>query len=530
MFPEFHTARGFQAFDRLVHNIEAWALHAIPSVGKYQRSTMVARTIQRIVEVALAPYLQVCAKRVDAGLPPLPPENQNLECGGLELNSYTGKVRPTFIAFLRALGDFWVHWGHALGVFTLAMAHRRKIMPEPATILFGVGRESIIGKHGDARFVAYCRQGPIFPLTSAQRLIVQAAIEIKSSAPHFFSYTRFPLHQLAQLNAPNWLEYLHFLTNHLISGAIYFWAVLRSPVICLLGRDFAYHAMVESLNRRKLIESVVITNSNYSVQPLWMRDLPGRHFSVHMVWYSQNTTPFTFAADPIRAPLPNNRHIVVDESWVWTEGYANYLTQLGIPGRFHVVGPIMWYLPKQQYIARDYQQIRVAIFDISPVRPETERDLGLSYNYYHTRNCIEFIEGIVATKNDLLAKFGININLYLKHKRSQHQIHDPEYTSFIEGLNAEVINLVPADSDIYELIAGCHLILVMPYSSPAYVADMLGVPAIYYDPSQELLPTYESGTHIHFASGRQQLLELTSSLLLPTLNMLAPRGLKVDDQ
>lgn len=41
----------------------------------------------------------------------------------------------------------------------------------------------------------------------------------------------------------------------------------------------------------------------------------------------------------------------------------------------------------------------------------------------------------------------------------------------------------------------------MPNSSPSYIANKLGVPCIYFDPTMDLQPTFEPLPGVTFASG-----------------------------
>jgi len=65
---------------------------------------------------------------------------------------------------------------------------------------------------------------------------------------------------------------------------------------------------------------------------------------------------------------------------------------------------------------------------------------------------------------------------------------------------------VETETNLYSLIAGAAVVVVIPYSSPAYVAAQLGVPAIYYDPSGEIVPSQEPHPGVQFVAGPEALL------------------------
>jgi polysaccharide biosynthesis PFTS motif protein len=68
---------------------------------------------------------------------------------------------------------------------------------------------------------------------------------------------------------------------------------------------------------------------------------------------------------------------------------------------------------------------------------------------------------------------------------------------------------------MYSLITKSHLVIVYPFSSPAYVADSVGVPTIYYDPTGSIVRCDFSDppSLIQFANTRKKLHELSLKVL-----------------
>jgi polysaccharide biosynthesis PFTS motif protein len=106
--------------------------------------------------------------------------------------------------------------------------------------------------------------------------------------------------------------------------------------------------------------------------------------------------------------------------------------------------------------------------------------------------------------------------------------HDPRYIEYIGRLSAPGggIEMIPFQTNMYDLFANTDLVIVAPYSSPAYVASPVGVRAIYFDPSKELVPFFESAPLVEFASGRAELLRVVSEAIsAPRLhNVYATNG------
>jgi polysaccharide biosynthesis PFTS motif protein len=110
-------------------------------------------------------------------------------------------------------------------------------------------------------------------------------------------------------------------------------------------------------------------------------------------------------------------------------------------------------------------------------------------------------------RDRVTARTGIDMRIVLKHKRPPTWQHDRQYFDHIDKLvaSARRFEVTPADSNVYGLIADSRLVIAPPYSSPAYVAAHVGVPAIFYDPTGQVLPTHAPHPLIRFADGQEAL-------------------------
>ena len=107
--------------------------------------------------------------------------------------------------------------------------------------------------------------------------------------------------------------------------------------------------------------------------------------------------------------------------------------------------------------------------------------------------------------------------MLLKHKRkSVLNAHSQTYSDFVSKLSrdSENLDLISPTENLYSLIESSNICISIPYTSTAYVADYLCKPSIYFDPTTELLPSYEPGENLHFASGRMELKSILSSIVL----------------
>jgi polysaccharide biosynthesis PFTS motif protein len=135
-------------------------------------------------------------------------------------------------------------------------------------------------------------------------------------------------------------------------------------------------------------------------------------------------------------------------------------------------------------------------------------------NYYAAANMIAFIEQAVAACEKTATRLGQPILVLLKHKRGHSEVHDRSYLQCVSNLvDGGRMQLAPAQTNLYSLIAASSVAVVVPYSSPAQVAATLGVPAIYFDPTQQLVPTHDRDPLITFASGSTALAAALDQLL-----------------
>ena len=125
---------------------------------------------------------------------------------------------------------------------------------------------------------------------------------------------------------------IRLLAGHFLHGLAYLTAMLRTPALSLIARDFAYARVASGIDDRNLIECVVVSCSNYIAQPLWLRSL--RHAEVHMIWYSQDVKPVSYRPDHVPSHLPMLRWMRATVHWVWTRALANYFRDLGLASRY----------------------------------------------------------------------------------------------------------------------------------------------------------------------------------------------------
>lgn len=504
------TGKGYRDYDCIVKHVEDWISNKNTSISGCDDNQVKARIIQRIVEISNAEYAQQVAARVDELGRPLPLESSFIVAGGLKIHGETGIVSVSFKQWLRHIGSFMATWLHMLIYLVIALFRNAHAKSVPTTLLMeaGGGYEEC-----DDRFVRYCRLGPIAPLSSANGIIVRAAHVPRKQTDLTFSYVAHPLTHLFATRLQR-LHRVQLLAQHLLAPIIFLRTLLVCPISILLARDIAYVPMVNWLDKKDLIEAIIVTTSAFTSQPLWMKGLYGQRFKLHMVWYSQNFVPKVYVGEQERSSLPSARHMRVDVHWVWTEGFKSYLYSLGQKYQVNVVGPILWYLPEKS-IDIGNAPLKIAVFDITPL-PDDAQPFGALKNYYSVNTIQKFITDIVDSCKHIEEVSGKQILILLKHKRKPKVgFHDSQYLEFIEQLESTNphFKLIDNQINLFGLLEKCDISISVPYTSTAYVASALEKHTIYYDPFSELVPEYERNKFVHFASGKSELTLLLDNYL-----------------
>ena len=479
MRPDSHTARAYLLADKVIHAVEKRLAITMKADCGYKKDAISRRLAQATTMQLVDPFLR---KNIEghssekAGFADDLP--QELHCGGMRINTETGTIIPNTKLFLSNIAKFVALWLFVLEYFMRSLVSKNS-NSGPATLIHGVPDADLRAEGSAKRFENFCQNGPLDVLSKANKCIVQAARPVKTDNSQKFMYTRFPLLALFSTNRPSVGESLVFLKQHFSVFSGYLFLLLRHPIACLLWRDFATHAVAVAMNKRKLIEANIITNTNWLQQFLWMSDLSNRNFKTYMALYSLNSGALIFKDDPVAAVHPSIRHLRVDLIWIWNASYEQVLKQEGISCKTQVVGPILWYLPEEIPTRKNIGFHQLCIFDVSPMTRETLLSHGLLGNYYNTETMKSYLDDILAAVDEMRKQLGCEVEIVLKHKRARTPSHDGSYFSYVNELckSHDHLRLAEEDANLFTLIAESDLVVVIPYSSPGYVANYLGTPA-----------------------------------------------------
>jgi hypothetical protein len=523
MSNNFSFENSFKAFETLISSIKTDIKKKVFSVLGYSESAISKRLMQRFVELEQYPFKRRFIKNPVQGKG-LVFKGELIKLDYIKYDSLNGEISVKASYLGKSIIKFLIQWFYVLLFHIEALLFFTKKYNNKSTIVFGVDIPPLFDYiNKDKEFIDFCKNGPIAPLNDASSLIVECKQNYISKQPNYIQYHNNPLRILIRRNGISITDFLFFIALHIKSAFLYFKSIFSFSLMAILDVDFAQHAMIVNLDKRRSIESVITTVSNIFSQPLWMSSLLNKSFRSHMVWYSQNSIfIFTNKTGVFKDADPVFRYIMVDETWVWTKKFSDLLKIKGVCGIFHEVGPITWHLPRQEKARiTSNNSLHICIFDITPIHDKMAETIGVArlngsslpkeyerFDYLNPETISKFVTDIVSTVKLLESENGRRISVSLKHKREHVEKHDNRYLNLIKDMvNNDEISLIDSRVNLYSLISNIDVAIVVPYTSVAYVADSLNVPSIYFDPNQEIIPIYEETNNIAFASGKDDLKE-----------------------
>jgi len=403
------------------------------------------------------------------------------EANGADVVTRFGTFRPSCGAFSPSgravLGGLWMGLLACSAGVVAALFPARIRRLGRFVLIIGTGPSDVTRDGTDERFVEFCRKGPISTLHAPAMLMVQSGGDSQSGLDSGILYAKRPLYRLVRVSHAGWLQRLG-VAGRLLLGAVA--AVVKTPLDArqaLLMRDAMEAVVVRALVRWGSLGEVMITNSAVTRQATWIRE---GSVSCAMVWYSENSK--WIWQDGIHdAELPMYRHLHVGVHWVWTEAHANWLRSLGHDGPIHVVGPILWYLPRPAIPKPAADVLWVTVFGIIPVSDDLAEQLGFTDNYYSVDRCLAFLRGVVVAAEAARAQTELPIQVRVKPKRFRPKAPS-EYEREVETLvGVGALACMETSADQFDAARESLISVVQPFSSPALVAAHVGARACYFD-------------------------------------------------
>jgi len=481
-----NTSRNYVVINKILDKVIIHLKKNINFDFEYSRTNIVQRLSQLVCLLITSELSAQSIKKSTSGgktffefLP------KNLKCNQILIDTNSGIVKPSFLLIVLNSFRFLLLWLLILFSFIFSYFYNSRNFGS-ATLIFGIPHD-LNDEECLTNFEGYCTNTSNNIIRSSNGFVTQFGKKINSKS-NLFIYSKIPIISLFLSNTLHKDEKRIFLTKHFYILFNYFFITLRFPLFCLLWKDYALHSCAESLNRRNLIDSNIITNS-YSSHDLWMNYLPNRNFKTYLALYSQNTFNFIFRDDQVKTIYPLHRFTKADLIWIWNYEYKYSLIANGIDSNIKVVEPVLWFLPKIKPNIKKDNIIRISVFDVTPFDDNFLLTIGLQSSYYNARTSIKFLDDIIRATEIISKSDNINFEIFLKHKRVRVKSHDQSYLRHVDYLckSKTFFNLVDHDVNLYSFTSNTNLAIAIPYSSPVLLAKILNIPSFYYDPNNEVI-------------------------------------------
>lgn len=289
----------------------------------------------------------------------------------------------------------------------------------------------------------------------------------------------------------------------------FFWglgASLIAVLHCLHGRwwyalllnQAAIAAQVRNLPAGLLAQDYLFNISGWIYRPLWTYEAEQLGSAITFYFYSTNSESFKK-----QNGYPPINHGWKAMSWphylVWDKYQADFVRQaVGNYANISIVGSI-WFQGGVVEVPK-INNPSIAVFDVQPVRSSRYRILGMDLEYYIPEISIRFLSDILESISKM------DGNMILKRKRKIGKLAHPKYRNFLNKLDLHPhFHTIDSEISAYALCEKCSLVISMPFTSTALIAEGLGKPSIYYDPSGIIQKDDRAAHGIPIISGQKEL-------------------------
>lgn len=235
--------------------------------------------------------------------------------------------------------------------------------------------------------------------------------------------------------------------------------ILESEIDKLMLRNMEYRCLVTSQTNLRKLPSVFYLESSRRVDRV-------------MIWYSNNS--FVIEKKTEVNEFDSTRYVRsnIDLHLGWGEKWKSQLESVNLSSSIRSVGSLMWY-PKASNLVNETSN-KVVIFDVVPFSSYKH------YDFYSYRLVSSFLLDIYESIFE--SKETSNKNeLFLKQKRDFQKNTNPAYIDLLEQLEkCESFKVLGSDENLYNLVASSKAVIGIPFVSPVFIANEMGIPCCYY--------------------------------------------------
>jgi len=207
-----------------------------------------------------------------------------------------------------------------------------------------------------------------------------------------------------------------------------------------------------------------------------------------MVFYSANVAHLV----PPRAAArtsdiePEIRCIIADRIAMWSTDMRAAFSAAGYPPeRLPVTGLVHYgrqsvFAPTSRFSgARRKGPVRIGLFEVTTTQAARRFLVGYGQTLYHPEYCRRFFAEVLAAADN---RFGDGYVVVRKLKRQPNLALHAAPPDLVDRLPAGRLVSPPPETSLWSVLSEVDLVICMPFTSVAYMADHYGIPAAYFDP------------------------------------------------
>lgn len=303
-------------------------------------------------------------------------------------------------------------------------------------------------------------------------------------------YIKYPFPLLSSFK-----EYMRFIYCYFKILVISFSCLITGKLsYFILFDELLKSSIIKICNKNSLASKYFFNNSSPVYRPIWTYEAEILKSQIYFYFYSTNNnfinTKFLYEKYPswwVNMSWPNYL--------VWNYNQKKFIEKCTLDFKnISVIGPIL----NNSFSKIQINEGRkiISIFDVQPFRKSLFKDTIHINDFYQPPISNIFISDIV--NSNLIA----NYSIYLKQKRDIKNLVNPVYKNYLKFLlKKKLINIYNYDVSILSIIKASELIICMPYTSVAYIANHLNKKSIYYDPTGEVIYDDLSSNGVPLISG-----------------------------
>ena len=247
----------------------------------------------------------------------------------------------------------------------------------------------------------------------------------------------------------------------------------------ILFKELVIAKFFNKAEKNTISNKYMFNNSSWIYKPCWTYEAQKKGAEIILYFYSTNIKGLKLK-DKIPSIAIGYESMNWPNYYVWDIYQHNFIKSIiSNKSNITIVGPITFVDSKEFF--HKSNRIKIAIFDILPMRNEKYTSLGQEIEYYIPKITNKFLIDIY----EVAKKYNILILWKIKRDITK-QIH-PDSLRFIEEFSL-MKNVYRIDPNIAasRVIEKSDAVISIPYTSTAIEAKHIGTPSIYYDPTRTL--------------------------------------------